>query len=65
MFAQCIAPLADTASKYLELGQALKAHGTFKLSDIQDTDETIFEVSRAVTSPLRVMFTATADVLRS
>lgn len=47
MFAQCIAPLADAASKYLELGQALKAHGTFKSSDLQDTDETIFEVSRA------------------
>ncbi|QRV84883.1 phosphoinositide 3-kinase regulatory subunit 4 [Ceratobasidium sp. AG-Ba] len=45
MFAQCIAPLADTASKYLELSQALKAHGTFKLNDVQDTGEMAFEMS--------------------
>ena len=31
-YAQCIVQLADTAVRYLEMGQALKAHGTFKLS---------------------------------
>ncbi|THU97645.1 ARM repeat-containing protein [Dendrothele bispora CBS 962.96] len=31
-YAQCIVQLADTAVRYLEMGQALKAHGSFKLS---------------------------------
>ena len=46
MYAQCISALADTALRYLELGQALKAHGTYKLvSDQQDYGEAHFEVS--------------------
>ncbi|KAG9040843.1 Serine/threonine-protein kinase [Tulasnella sp. UAMH 9824] len=36
VYAQCIAPLADTSAKYLEMGQALRAHGTFKLTDEYD-----------------------------
>ncbi|KAJ1301055.1 hypothetical protein OPQ81_003473 [Rhizoctonia solani] len=60
-FAQCIAPLADTASRYLELGQALKAHGTFKLSDIQDTDETAFEMPYEAC--LQDLHSAVQDVL--
>ncbi|CUA77390.1 phosphoinositide-3-kinase, regulatory subunit 4, p150 [Rhizoctonia solani] len=61
MFAQCISPLADTASRYLELGQALKAHGTFKLSDIQDTDETAFEMPYEAS--LQDLHSAVQDVL--
>ncbi|CDO75088.1 hypothetical protein BN946_scf185010.g13 [Trametes cinnabarina] len=46
MHAQLIVPLADTAVRYLEMGQALKAHGTYKLSpDAQEYDEAHFEVS--------------------
>ncbi|CAE6470635.1 unnamed protein product [Rhizoctonia solani] len=60
-FAQCIAPLADTASRYLELGQALKAHGTFKLSDIQDTDEMAFEMPYEAS--LQDLHSAVQDVL--
>ncbi|KAL7284649.1 hypothetical protein ACG7TL_001946 [Trametes sanguinea] len=46
MYAQIIVPLADTAVRYLEMGQALKAHGTYKLSpDTQEYDEAHFEVS--------------------
>lgn len=46
MYAQCIALLADTALRFLELGQALKAHGTYKLiPDQSDYDEVHFEVS--------------------
>ncbi|CCO36045.1 phosphoinositide-3-kinase, regulatory subunit 4,p150 [Rhizoctonia solani AG-1 IB] len=60
-FAQCIAPLADAASRYLELGQALKAHGTFKLSDIQDTDETAFEMPYEAS--LHDLHSAIQDVL--
>lgn len=38
-YAQCITQLADTAVRYLEMGQALKAHGAFKLStEVQDAD---------------------------
>lgn len=45
-YAQCIVQLADTAVRYLEMGQALKAHGTFKLSaDAKEYDETHFEVT--------------------
>lgn len=44
-YAQCIVQLADTAVRYLEMGQALKAHGTFKLSiDTQEYDQGHFEV---------------------
>ncbi|PCH37519.1 hypothetical protein WOLCODRAFT_140908 [Wolfiporia cocos MD-104 SS10] len=46
MYAQCIAYLADTAVRYLEMGQALKAHGSYKMSrDTQEYDEAHFEVS--------------------
>src|ERR1700744_2200652 len=44
-YAQCIVQLADTAVRYLEMGQALKAHGTFKLSpEAQEYDHARFEV---------------------
>ncbi|TFY67174.1 hypothetical protein EVJ58_g1791 [Rhodofomes roseus] len=46
IYAQCIVSLADTAVRYLEMGQALKAHGSYKLSpDTQEYDEAHFEVS--------------------
>jgi phosphoinositide-3-kinase regulatory subunit 4 len=39
-------PLADVAVRYLEMGQALKAHGTFKVAaDAVEYDEAQFEVS--------------------
>jgi phosphoinositide-3-kinase regulatory subunit 4 len=45
IYAQSMAPFADTALRYLEMGQALKAHGAFKLSaDAQDYDEAQVEV---------------------
>ena len=31
-YAQCMSGLAETAVRYLEMGQALKAHGAFKLA---------------------------------
>ncbi|KAJ7865275.1 hypothetical protein B0H13DRAFT_2067981, partial [Mycena leptocephala] len=46
-YAQCIVQLADTAVRYLEMGQALKAHGTFKLSpEAQEYDHARFEHAR-------------------
>lgn len=46
MLAQCIVPLAETAVKYLEMGQALKAHGTFKFSNIASQyEEAQYEVN--------------------
>ncbi|KAI0267262.1 hypothetical protein BC834DRAFT_870444 [Gloeopeniophorella convolvens] len=46
MYAQCIILLADAAVRYLEMGQALKAHGTFKVAaDAVEYDEAHFEVS--------------------
>ncbi len=51
LYAQCIVPLADIAVRYLEMGQALKAHGTFKVAaDTVEYDEAQFEVSPFVVS---------------
>ncbi|KAF7319485.1 hypothetical protein HMN09_00287300 [Mycena chlorophos] len=52
-YAQCIVQLAETAVQYLEMGQALKAHGTFKLAPEaaaaaaaqQEYDNARFEIS--------------------
>jgi hypothetical protein len=44
-YAQCLAQVVDTAVRYLEMGQALKAHGTIKLfSEEQENDEVPFQV---------------------
>jgi phosphoinositide-3-kinase regulatory subunit 4 len=45
-YAQCVAPLAETALRYLEMGQALKAHGVAPglNGDRQEYDEANFEV---------------------
>ncbi|KAG8960407.1 Serine/threonine-protein kinase [Tulasnella sp. 419] len=47
IYAQCIVPLADTAMQYLEMSQALKAHGTFKVGDAHEHDEASNETSYA------------------
>ena len=48
MYAQCIIPLSTIAQRYLEMGQALKAHGTFKLSeDAVESDGAQLEVLSA------------------
>lgn len=45
-YAQCISQLVDTAVRYLEIGQALKAYGMFKLSvDVHEYDQTHVEIS--------------------
>lgn len=45
MYAQCIVQLADTAVRYLEMGQALKAHGAFQLTaEAHEYDAANFEV---------------------
>lgn len=44
-YAQCIVQLADTAVRYLEMGQALRAHGAFTLTpEAQEYDNAHFEV---------------------
>ncbi|KAF9254440.1 hypothetical protein L218DRAFT_1082334 [Marasmius fiardii PR-910] len=45
-YAQCLVQIADTAVRYLEMGQALKAHGSFKLlAEAQEYDHANYEVS--------------------
>ncbi|PPQ92492.1 hypothetical protein CVT25_010325 [Psilocybe cyanescens] len=45
-YAQCIVQLADTAVRYLEMGQALKAHGAFQSSaEGHEYENANFEVS--------------------
>jgi len=48
MYAQCIAPLAQTADRYLEMGQALKAHGVSPgiNGDRQEYEEMHLEASQ-------------------
>jgi phosphoinositide-3-kinase regulatory subunit 4 len=54
-YAQCIVQLADTSIRYLEMGQALKAHGTFKLThEAQEYDQAHFEVGLNKLIPLYV-----------
>jgi len=46
-YAQCIVQLADTALRYLEMGQALKAHGAFKLhAEVHEYESANFEVNK-------------------
>ncbi len=45
-FAQLISPISETALRFLEMGQALKAHGTFASSDtVIDGEERGLEVN--------------------
>ncbi|KAJ7594229.1 hypothetical protein C8J56DRAFT_926236 [Mycena floridula] len=45
-YAQCIVQVAETAVRYLEMGQALKAHGTFKLApEAYEYDQANVDVS--------------------
>ena len=58
MYAQCVVALADTAVRYLEMGQALRAHGAYTMgtavgtgmghgvTEGQEYDEAQFEASR-------------------
>ena len=55
MYAQCIVQLADAAVRYLEMGQALKAHGALNLSpDVNEYDDAHFEVT--IDLALRIFF---------
>lgn len=48
--AQSIVPFTNLAVKYLEMGQALRAHGTFKISGgSQQYDESQLEASKFFT----------------
>jgi phosphoinositide-3-kinase regulatory subunit 4 len=49
--AQCIALLADTSLRYLEMGQSMKAHGTFKLANTQEYDDALYEVCTVIKPP--------------
>jgi phosphoinositide-3-kinase regulatory subunit 4 len=44
ILAQCVAPLSDTSVRYLEMGQAIKAHGSFKLAHTDEYDDALHEV---------------------
>ena len=47
IYAQCLVALAATAGRYLEMAQALRAHGAYKLGaagDGLDHEEAKFEV---------------------
>jgi phosphoinositide-3-kinase regulatory subunit 4 len=45
VYAQCLAPLAETGSRYLEMAQAMKADGAFKLVDANEFDRSPYEAS--------------------
>jgi phosphoinositide-3-kinase, regulatory subunit 4 len=52
LYAQCIVPLADAAVRYLEMGQALKAHGTFKVAADAVEYDPKYEVSPVIVESL-------------
>lgn len=63
-YAQCIVQIANTAIRYLEMGQALKAHGAFKLSpDAQEYGGAHFEVS-SIVGDRSVCCSSIVDILR-
>lgn len=43
---QSIVPFSSLAVRFLEMGQALRAHGTFKMSGSQHYSDSQMEVSR-------------------
>lgn len=45
MLAQSIVPLAETAKKFLEMGQVFKAHGMLKLSGTSYYEKSQYEVT--------------------
>lgn len=45
MYAQCLVPLTDTSALYLEMSQALKAHGAKRLGTGMDPQD---EVNRLI-----------------
>jgi phosphoinositide-3-kinase regulatory subunit 4 len=50
VYAQCLAPLADVGVRFLEMTQAMKADGTFKLSDANNGyDKSPYKASYDVT----------------
>ncbi|KIJ34216.1 hypothetical protein M422DRAFT_782951 [Sphaerobolus stellatus SS14] len=63
VLAQCFAYLADTSQRYLEMGQALKAHGTFKVSTTDDYEEPFNEIS--YDACLQELQSAVQDILVS
>lgn len=65
LYAQCIVHLADVAVRYLEMGQALKAHGTFKVAaDAVEYDEAQFEVSPTVLRSINTLDLRCLGVVR-
>ncbi|SRR6267154_4439882 len=66
LYAQCIVHLADVAGRYLEMGQALKAHGTFKVAvDAVEYDEAQFEVSQTILGFLFITSSLLGAIRRS
>lgn len=49
-YAQCISFLADTAARFLQMSEAMKTEGTFKLANLHEFDGSPYEVSRVVLS---------------
>ena len=49
MYAQCLVPLAETSIRFLEMSQAIKAHGTVKSRGTHDFDAIFEDVGLYVT----------------
>ena len=55
MFAQCLVPLADTSLRYLEISQAMKAHGTFVAPDLHGYEDGRYEVKKFLTTRIKLL----------
>lgn len=64
-YAQCIVQIANAAVRYLEMGQALKAHGAFKSSpDAQEYGGAHYEVSPSIVGDESFVLISCVDILR-
>lgn len=43
-YAECLASLASTAKRFLEMTEAMKTEGTFKVIDVNEFDSSPYEV---------------------
>lgn len=55
-YAHCIAPLAKTSARFLEITEAMKTEGTFKLNHLHEFDGSSYEVRFFKTFLFRFVF---------
>ncbi|KAF9557800.1 ARM repeat-containing protein [Agrocybe pediades] len=64
-YAQCIVQLADTAVRYMEMGQALKAHGVIKISgEAHEYENANFELQGHIQEHLSALLMDPSSIVK-